>query len=152
MTCCCCCYCYCVCVCIQEREADGLTVSSIFGSAKVSQEADNILILQDKRLTSIRGRKFIQVCFLFRCSSRYVSYSGFQPGMFLIQVFIQVCLLFRCSSRYVSYSGVQPGVSCWSSLVLLCAGKMLISGELCVMFTGPHLALYYCGSEVLAKV
>jgi len=36
-------------------------VSSIFGSAKVSQEADNILILQDKRLTSIRGRKFIQV-------------------------------------------------------------------------------------------
>jgi len=48
-------------VCIQEREADGLTVSSIFGSAKVTQEADNILILQDKRLTSIRGRKFIQV-------------------------------------------------------------------------------------------
>jgi len=51
------------CVCVQEREADGLTVSSIFGSAKVSQEADNILILQDKRLTSIRGRKFIQVSF-----------------------------------------------------------------------------------------
>jgi len=46
---------------LQEREADGLTVSSIFGSAKVSQEADNILILQDKRLTSLRGRKFIQV-------------------------------------------------------------------------------------------
>ena len=52
------CYCY---LYVQEREADGLTVSSIFGSAKVSQEADNILILQDKRLTSIRGRKFIQV-------------------------------------------------------------------------------------------
>jgi len=46
---------------IKEREADGLTVSSVFGSAKVTQEADNILILQDKRLTSIRGRKFIQV-------------------------------------------------------------------------------------------
>jgi twinkle protein len=36
-------------------------VSSIFGSAKASQEADNILILQDRRLVMPRGRKFIQV-------------------------------------------------------------------------------------------
>lgn len=36
-------------------------MSSIFGSAKASQEADNILILQDRRLVMPRGRKFIQV-------------------------------------------------------------------------------------------
>lgn len=46
---------------LQERDSEDLTVSSIFGSAKVSQEADNILILQDRRLTSLRGRKFVQV-------------------------------------------------------------------------------------------
>lgn len=34
---------------------------SIFGGAKASQEADNVLILQDKRLHSLRGRKYIQV-------------------------------------------------------------------------------------------
>ena len=34
---------------------------SIFGGAKASQEADNILILQDRRLNSPRGKKFIQV-------------------------------------------------------------------------------------------
>lgn len=35
--------------------------NSIFGGAKASQEADNILILQDKRLTSPRGKKYLQV-------------------------------------------------------------------------------------------
>ncbi|KAI0231150.1 Twinkle protein, mitochondrial [Lamellibrachia satsuma] len=45
----------------KERDTDELTVASIFGSAKASQEADNILILQDKRLTSVRGRKYVQV-------------------------------------------------------------------------------------------
>lgn len=45
----------------KERDSEDLTVSSIFGSAKVSQEADNILILQDKRLTTLRGRKYVQV-------------------------------------------------------------------------------------------
>ena len=48
------------CISFQERENE-LTVSSIFGSAKASQEADNVLILQDKRLTSIKGRKYVQV-------------------------------------------------------------------------------------------
>lgn len=45
----------------KENETDNLTVSSIFGSAKASQEADNILILQDKRFSMMRGKKFIQV-------------------------------------------------------------------------------------------
>ncbi len=45
----------------QEKDTEDLTVSSIFGGAKASQEADNILIIQDKRLTSPKGRKYIQV-------------------------------------------------------------------------------------------
>ncbi|CAG9862156.1 unnamed protein product [Phyllotreta striolata] len=45
----------------KERDDDELTTSSIFGGAKASQEADNILIIQDKRLSSIRGKKYLQV-------------------------------------------------------------------------------------------
>nr|CAD7438171.1 unnamed protein product [Timema bartmani] len=45
----------------KERDTEDLTSSSIFGSAKASQEADNILIIQDKRLTSLRGKKYLQV-------------------------------------------------------------------------------------------
>ncbi|XP_006615458.2 twinkle protein, mitochondrial [Apis dorsata] len=45
----------------KEHKAEELTTSSIFGSAKASQEADNVLIIQDNRLTSIRGKKYLQV-------------------------------------------------------------------------------------------
>lgn len=45
----------------KERNDEDLTTSSIFGGAKASQEADNILIIQDKRLTSVRGKKYLQV-------------------------------------------------------------------------------------------
>lgn len=45
----------------KEKAEDDLTSSSIFGGAKASQEADNILIIQDKRLTSIKGKKYLQV-------------------------------------------------------------------------------------------
>ncbi|XP_063228934.1 uncharacterized protein LOC134534399 [Bacillus rossius redtenbacheri] len=45
----------------KERDSDDLSVSSIFGSAKAAQEADNILIIQDKRLSSVRGKKYLQV-------------------------------------------------------------------------------------------
>ncbi|XP_046824323.1 mitochondrial DNA helicase isoform X1 [Vespa crabro] len=45
----------------KERNDEELTTSSIFGSAKASQEADNVLIIQDKRLTSIKGKKYLQV-------------------------------------------------------------------------------------------
>jgi len=38
-----------------------LTNNSIFGGIKASQEADNILILQDKRLSTPRGKKYLQV-------------------------------------------------------------------------------------------
>ena len=38
-----------------------LSVSSIYGGVKISQEADNILILQDRRLESERGKQYLQV-------------------------------------------------------------------------------------------
>ena len=48
-------------LCMQEKDSDDLTTASVFGSAKATQEADNVLILQDKRLSSVRGRKYLQV-------------------------------------------------------------------------------------------
>ncbi|CAK9802535.1 Mitochondrial DNA helicase [Anthophora plagiata] len=45
----------------KERSDEELTTSSIFGSAKASQEADNVLIIQDKSLSSLRGKKYLQV-------------------------------------------------------------------------------------------
>lgn len=45
----------------KDKEGDLLTVSSIFGSAKATQEADNVFILQDKYLASQRAKRFLQV-------------------------------------------------------------------------------------------
>lgn len=45
----------------QERNDEDLTINSIFGSAKATQEADNVLIIQDKRLVSIKGKKYLQI-------------------------------------------------------------------------------------------
>jgi twinkle protein len=45
----------------KERDDEDLTTNSIFGGAKASQEADNVLIIQDKRLVSVRGKKYLQV-------------------------------------------------------------------------------------------
>jgi twinkle protein len=43
-----------------------LSTSSIFGGAKASQEADNILILQDKRTNDPNHRrKYLEVNFVF---------------------------------------------------------------------------------------
>lgn len=45
----------------QERSDEDLTINSIFGSAKATQEADNVLIIQDKRLVAIKGKKYLQI-------------------------------------------------------------------------------------------
>lgn len=47
----------------QEDDVEELTVSSIFGSAKASQESDNILIIQQRKLTATNGVpvKYLQV-------------------------------------------------------------------------------------------
>ncbi|XP_061398460.1 mitochondrial DNA helicase-like [Musca vetustissima] len=58
----------------KEREEDDLTASSIFGSAKASQEADNVLIIQDKRLTSLKGKKYLQIV-----KNRYSGDLGIMP-------------------------------------------------------------------------
>ncbi|XP_072882990.1 twinkle mtDNA helicase isoform X2 [Hemitrygon akajei] len=44
----------------QEDEKE-LQTASIFGTAKASQEADNVLILQDKKLVTGQGKRYLQV-------------------------------------------------------------------------------------------
>lgn len=61
----------------KERDTEDLTTSSIFGGAKASQEADNVLIIQDKRLTSVRGKKYLQVA-----KNRYSGDLGVMPMEF----------------------------------------------------------------------
>ncbi|CAF1480837.1 unnamed protein product [Rotaria sp. Silwood1] len=47
----------------RKEEDDGLSISSIFGSAKASQESDNILIIQQRKLSTVNGGniKYLQV-------------------------------------------------------------------------------------------
>ncbi|XP_067625414.1 mitochondrial DNA helicase isoform X2 [Eurosta solidaginis] len=58
----------------KERVEEDLTTSSIFGTAKATQEADNVLIIQDKRLTSLRGKKYLQIV-----KNRYSGDLGIMP-------------------------------------------------------------------------
>lgn len=45
----------------KVNEGEELSASSIFGSAKVSQEADNILLIQDFCFNKPSGRKYLQI-------------------------------------------------------------------------------------------
>ncbi|XP_075230387.1 mitochondrial DNA helicase [Lycorma delicatula] len=45
----------------KERDAEQLTVSSVFGGAKASQEADNVFIIQQKMLQSLKIKKYLQI-------------------------------------------------------------------------------------------
>ncbi|KAF7254293.1 Twinkle protein, mitochondrial, partial [Varanus komodoensis] len=45
----------------KEDEETELQTASIFGSAKASQEADNVLILQNKKLVTGSGKRYLQV-------------------------------------------------------------------------------------------
>ncbi|XP_027763590.1 twinkle protein, mitochondrial isoform X1 [Empidonax traillii] len=45
----------------KEDDEKELQTASIFGSAKASQEADNVLILQERKLTTGPGKRFLQV-------------------------------------------------------------------------------------------
>ncbi|KAH8412802.1 hypothetical protein KR009_005815 [Drosophila setifemur] len=58
----------------KERQEDDLTTSSVFGTAKATQEADNVLIIQDKRLTAVRGKKYLQIA-----KNRYCGDLGIMP-------------------------------------------------------------------------
>lgn len=46
---------------LQENIDQEITISSIYGSAKATQEADNVLILQTRRLSAGTAKKYIQV-------------------------------------------------------------------------------------------
>lgn len=61
----------------KERDSEELSVNSIFGGAKASQEADNVLIIQDKRLSSLRGKKYLQIV-----KNRYSGDLGVMPMEF----------------------------------------------------------------------
>jgi twinkle protein len=58
----------------KEKDSEDLTTNSIFGGAKATQEADNVLIIQDKRLTSVRGKKYLQIA-----KNRYSGDLGIMP-------------------------------------------------------------------------
>ncbi|KAH0623801.1 hypothetical protein JD844_006929 [Phrynosoma platyrhinos] len=45
----------------KEDEERELQTASIFGSAKASQEADNVLILQDRKLVTGPGKRYLQI-------------------------------------------------------------------------------------------
>ncbi|XP_051883651.1 twinkle protein, mitochondrial isoform X1 [Pristis pectinata] len=45
----------------KQEDDKELQTASIFGTAKASQEADNVLILQDKKLISGQGKRYVQV-------------------------------------------------------------------------------------------
>ncbi|XP_052798288.1 twinkle mtDNA helicase-like [Mya arenaria] len=45
----------------KVREGEELSTAAIFGSAKVTQEADNVILIQDQRLVKVMGKKYIQV-------------------------------------------------------------------------------------------
>jgi twinkle protein len=50
----------------HQEAMEELSTSSIFGGAKASQEADNILILQDKRTNDPNHRrKYLEVNLVF---------------------------------------------------------------------------------------
>ncbi|XP_050541331.1 mitochondrial DNA helicase isoform X2 [Daktulosphaira vitifoliae] len=44
----------------KEKDVEQLSISSIFGTAKATQEADNILIIQNKTLESLQIKKYLQ--------------------------------------------------------------------------------------------
>ena len=51
----------------RQEAIEELSTSSIFGGAKASQEADNILILQEKRTNDPNRRsKYLEVKLFFR--------------------------------------------------------------------------------------
>lgn len=58
----------------KEKDTDDLTISSIFGSVKASQESDNIMILQKNMSESLQLKKYLQVV-----KNRYNGELGIMP-------------------------------------------------------------------------
>ncbi|KAK3083918.1 hypothetical protein FSP39_005339, partial [Pinctada imbricata] len=45
----------------KERFGEPLSIQSIFGGVRASQEADNVLILQERKITPTKSKKHIEV-------------------------------------------------------------------------------------------
>lgn len=61
----------------RKEDADRLTTNSIFGGAKATQEADNVILLQEEDLNVKLKRKFIQVV-----KNRFSGDLGYVPLFF----------------------------------------------------------------------
>ncbi|XP_054275383.1 mitochondrial DNA helicase-like isoform X1 [Macrosteles quadrilineatus] len=58
----------------KERDADMLNMNSVFGGVKATQEADNVLIIQQKTLQNLKLKKFLQIA-----KNRYCGDLGVMP-------------------------------------------------------------------------
>ena len=59
---------------MQEESDEPLKVSSVFGSAKATQEADNIIILQNQKHqidNKIIGLKYIEVYYSYNLNKAF---------------------------------------------------------------------------------
>ena len=69
----------------KEESENQLKVSSIFGTAKSTQEADNIIILQDQKVKkndTVTSAKFIEVKKIYsRLVSFYYIFLNFIPDL-----------------------------------------------------------------------
>ncbi|KAG7211162.1 hypothetical protein KM043_010486 [Ampulex compressa] len=111
----------------KEREEEDLSISSIFGGAKASQEADNILIIQDKRLTSVRGKKYLQVA-----KNRYSGDIGIVPLDF------DKASLSYAQKRKAKSTVAKPDAK----------ATMIFKDFLCVIFVISITSLVICNESV----
>lgn len=61
----------------RKEDDDRLTANSIFGGAKATQEADNVILLQEEEINPKIKRKYIQVV-----KNRFSGDLGFMPLFF----------------------------------------------------------------------
>ncbi|XP_025423683.1 twinkle protein, mitochondrial isoform X3 [Sipha flava] len=58
----------------KEKDVEQLSINSIFGTAKATQEADNVLIIQHKVMESLQIKKYLQIS-----KNRYNGNLGLMP-------------------------------------------------------------------------
>ena len=61
----------------RKEDGDKLTTNSIFGGGKATQEADNVLLLQEEEINPKLKRKYIQIA-----KNRFCGELGFVPLFF----------------------------------------------------------------------
>lgn len=61
----------------KEKESEDLTISSVFGTAKATQESDNIMIIQKKMMESLHYKKYLQVSRKVKLKLNLFAYRNF---------------------------------------------------------------------------